>query len=114
LKKIIENQRILVIGSGPSASELKNIPEDIKIFTCNAGPRLIYKNKLKREINQVVYFLVCELPYGCSKIAYGVLLFLWEKWIFLNYFSLYYSIITVVIFSYFLKITQLAKSTACQ
>jgi hypothetical protein len=52
LKKLITNQKILVIGSGPSSLELKNVPEDIKIFTCKRGLGLFFKNKtLKKEID---------------------------------------------------------------
>jgi len=37
LKKLIEGQRILILGSGPSVLKLKKIPDDVKIFTCNSG-----------------------------------------------------------------------------
>jgi hypothetical protein len=51
LKKLIKNQRVLVLGSGPSKKDLLNIPKDVRIFTCNMGPEII-----DREID--VYY--CE------------------------------------------------------
>lgn len=51
LKKLIENQRVLIIGSGMSANELKYIPKDVKILTCNFSPRLLLDKGICREID---------------------------------------------------------------
>ena len=51
LKKLIKNQRVLIIGSGPSANELTYIPDDIKVFTCNVGPRILLEKKLNKAID---------------------------------------------------------------
>ena len=51
LNKVIKNQRVLIIGSGPSANELKYIPRDVKILTCNIGPRLLLEKEINREID---------------------------------------------------------------
>lgn len=56
LKKIIKNQRILIIGSGPSANELENIPGDFKILTCNIGPRILLDKKISKVID--IYYCV--------------------------------------------------------
>jgi len=50
LKKLIKGKRVLIVGSGTSAKELKEIPEDVLVFTCNAGLRLFY-NKGYNKIN---------------------------------------------------------------
>ncbi|OGX16055.1 MAG: hypothetical protein A2166_05440 [Omnitrophica WOR_2 bacterium RBG_13_41_10] len=55
LKKIIKNQRVLIIGSGTSANELKYIPSDVKILTCNVGPRIL----LYKGINKVIDLYYC-------------------------------------------------------
>ena len=54
LNSIIKNQRVLIIGSGPSANDLKYIPHDVKILTCNIGPRLLLNKQINREID--IYF----------------------------------------------------------
>lgn len=51
LKRLIQGRRVLIIGSGPSASELEGIPEDVLVFTCNAGPKLLIEKKLANEIS---------------------------------------------------------------
>jgi len=59
LKKLIKNQRVLIVGSGPSAKELKKVPEDVKIFTCNRGLKLLVDRKIKKRVDL----------YLCHKIA---------------------------------------------
>ena len=49
LKKLISGQRVLIIGSGPSANELETIPDDMRILTCNAGLRLFVKKNIGRR-----------------------------------------------------------------
>ena len=56
LKRVLKNQRVLIIGSGPSANELKNIAQDIKILTCNIGPRILLDKKIRQEID--LYYCV--------------------------------------------------------
>ena len=54
LRKTINNQRVLIIGSGLSANELSHIPEDVKILTCNIGPRILLNKGINRKID--LYF----------------------------------------------------------
>jgi hypothetical protein len=56
LEKLIKGQRILLIGSGPSAKDLKKIPKDVKIFTCNASAKILSEKKINREIDLFVAF----------------------------------------------------------
>jgi hypothetical protein len=51
LQTLIRDQRILILGSGPSASDLNFIPDDVKIFTCNASLRILEEKKIHREID---------------------------------------------------------------
>jgi hypothetical protein len=51
LKGIINNERILIIGSGYSAAELKKIPDNVRIFTCNAGLKLFIDNNIGKRID---------------------------------------------------------------
>jgi uncharacterized Rossmann fold enzyme len=51
LKKLIENKKVLIIGSGPSAQELERIPTDVSILTCNKGSRLFVEKNFNREID---------------------------------------------------------------
>ena len=41
LRRLITDRRVLIIGSGPSARDLKRIPEDILVFGCNLSPRAL-------------------------------------------------------------------------
>ena len=65
LNKIIKNQRVLIIGSGPSANELGHIPPDVKILTCNIGPRLLLDKKIKRKID--LYYCARGVMHGGHK-----------------------------------------------
>jgi hypothetical protein len=49
-KNFIKNQRVLILGSGPSANDIKSIPKDVKIFTCNASPKVLIDKKIRHEI----------------------------------------------------------------
>ncbi len=40
LRRVLKDQTVLIIGSGPSAAELNAVPNGIKVLTCNAGMRL--------------------------------------------------------------------------
>jgi hypothetical protein len=51
LKKCIENQKIIIIGSGPSTKQLKHIPADVKIFTCNNGIKILKNKKINKQID---------------------------------------------------------------
>ena len=59
LKKLIENSKILILGSGPSANDFDNIPDDVKIFTCNYGPKLLSDKNIKRGIDLFIGFRFC-------------------------------------------------------
>lgn len=56
LKRIIKNQRVLIIGSGSSVNELEYIPGDVKILTCNIGPRILFDKKISEVID--LYYCV--------------------------------------------------------
>lgn len=43
IRNVIEGRNVLILGSGPSAAQLNNIPEDWVVLTCNEGLSL-YKN----------------------------------------------------------------------
>lgn len=51
LKEMISGRKILVLGSGPSASGFESLPEDVLLFTCNATPRLLKEKKYQRPID---------------------------------------------------------------
>ena len=51
LRRLIKNRRVLIVGSGPSASELDGIPNDVLIFTCNRGLMLFPETSLKRRVD---------------------------------------------------------------
>jgi len=52
IKKFIENHRVLILGSGPSAKDLKNLGnKKIKLFTCNASPKILQKKEIKKKIS---------------------------------------------------------------
>lgn len=54
LKKIIHGKRILILGSGPSAVEFRNLPsnmDDVLVFTCNAGLRILKEKKFGRKVD---------------------------------------------------------------
>ncbi len=41
LRQTVENKRVLVLGSGPSANNLKRIPKDMIVLGCNFSPALL-------------------------------------------------------------------------
>ncbi|MDP3920801.1 MAG: methyltransferase domain-containing protein [Candidatus Omnitrophota bacterium] len=51
LRKLIRGRRVLILGSGPSAKELGDIPDDVLIFTCNAGLRLLRERGIDRPVD---------------------------------------------------------------
>lgn len=51
IQKIIRGQRVLILGSGPSADALRSIPEDVKILICNASPKLLIDKKINRRVD---------------------------------------------------------------
>lgn len=51
LRRLIEGQRVLIIGSGPSANELERIPDDVKVFTCNRGVQIFRRLRLDRRLD---------------------------------------------------------------
>lgn len=40
-KRLIEGQRVLILGSGPSSAEITAIPQDVRIFTLKHGLKLL-------------------------------------------------------------------------
>lgn len=71
LDKKIKNQRILILGSGPSAMDLKNIPSDVKVFTCKRGPEILVNNNLNKDID--LYY--CRKIYFLKEISKNLSLF---------------------------------------
>ena len=59
LVNTIKGQRILILGSGPSARDLKHIPKDVKILSCHASPKLLVDRKIDRRI---------DIYYGLSHV----------------------------------------------
>ncbi len=55
-RKILEGQRVLILGAGSSVNELKiaDIPEDIKILTTKRTLKLFTNNKIDKKID--LYF----------------------------------------------------------
>jgi len=51
LGRLIRNRRVLIVGSGPSASELDDIPKDVLIFTCNRGLKLFLGSTVNRKVD---------------------------------------------------------------
>jgi hypothetical protein len=52
LKELIEGKRVLIIGAGPSAEELTDIPDDVVILSCKwGGILLLDTKKIKRQID---------------------------------------------------------------
>jgi hypothetical protein len=51
LRPMIAGQRILIVGTGPSAAELGAIPEDVRIFTCKDGLALFAARPDRRHID---------------------------------------------------------------
>jgi len=74
LRKLIRNRRVLIIGSGPSARELENIPEDVLVFCCNRSPKVL----IDKKIDKIIDLYTTSLPnieydmvpdYGIRKIV---------------------------------------------
>jgi hypothetical protein len=51
LRNLIEDKRVLIVGSGSSAKDLNSIPTDVKILTCNEGLRLFTDGRFNREVD---------------------------------------------------------------
>lgn len=56
MKRIISGNKILILGSGPTAAELKEIPEDVRVLTCNAGIKLFVDRNIERVVD--VLFII--------------------------------------------------------
>ncbi len=59
LRKKISGKKVLILGSGPSAAELKSVPADMLLFTCNRGPVFAPPGSLQRPID--LYFCSAHL-----------------------------------------------------
>jgi hypothetical protein len=51
LKPLIAGQRVLIVGTGPSAAELGSIPGDVRIFTCKDGLSLFAERAERRHVD---------------------------------------------------------------
>ncbi len=51
LRLLLQGQKVLILGSGQSASCLQEIPEDVKILTCNASVRLFAERGWARPLD---------------------------------------------------------------
>ncbi|MBI3252506.1 MAG: hypothetical protein HYZ52_04230 [Candidatus Omnitrophica bacterium] len=54
-KKLTTGRRVLILGSGPSALELQDIPEDVALFTCNAGLKFIVDRRIQKPVDLYYY-----------------------------------------------------------
>ncbi len=50
-RRLIEGRRVMIVGSGPSAAELKSIPPDMVVLTCKRALKLFLDNGLPRPVN---------------------------------------------------------------
>lgn len=50
LRALVKGKRVLILGSGPSASELTQIPDDVIIFACNMSPTILLTNHLPTRL----------------------------------------------------------------
>lgn len=57
---MIRGKSVYVVGSGPSAKDLKTIPVDAVVMTCNLGPLILKDIGFDRRID--VYFAVASHP----------------------------------------------------
>lgn len=53
-KEVIENQKVLIIGSGSSVKDLKNIPNHVKVLSCKRSPKFLIDNNLGNVVD--LYF----------------------------------------------------------
>jgi hypothetical protein len=56
-RSLIEGKRVLIIGSGPSASELEEVANDMVILTCKRALKIFEEKKINRPID---LFLCCK------------------------------------------------------
>lgn len=59
LRNLIRDKRVLILGSGPSANDLKRIPDDVLIFACNYSPKILLENNMKNKIDLFVTSEYC-------------------------------------------------------
>ena len=70
----VKGKRVLILGSGPSANDLKSIPEDVIIFTCNFGPQLLLDKGLRTDIELYICMGITFKRYpGKNKDIVGLL-----------------------------------------
>jgi hypothetical protein len=67
LKPMIAGQRVLIVGTGPSAAELESIPGDVKIFTCKDGLSLFARRPERRRID--IYSCIRSRLQGERRLA---------------------------------------------
>ena len=51
LRRLLENKRVFIVGSGPSAADLKEIPDDVVVLTCSFGGKLFLDKKISHPVN---------------------------------------------------------------
>jgi hypothetical protein len=67
LRRLINDKRVLIIGSGPSARDLAHIPEDVLVFGCNMSPQaLLYSPNPGRAVDLYIGNIEAFRCYGGS------------------------------------------------
>ena len=51
LHEFIKGRKVLILGSGPSVSELRDIPNDVLVFTCNRGLKFFAEKPTSRPLD---------------------------------------------------------------
>jgi len=59
-EELIKDKRVLIIGSGPSAADLGDIPDDVLIFACNYSPVVFLEKKYKQIDLYATYAIYFE------------------------------------------------------
>ena len=55
LDTLLRGKRVLVLGSGPSATDLESIPEDVVVLTCKLAPAVLSDKNLRRRVDLYYY-----------------------------------------------------------
>ncbi|MBI3252512.1 MAG: hypothetical protein HYZ52_04260 [Candidatus Omnitrophica bacterium] len=56
LGRLLHGQRVLIVGSGPSASVISHIPPDVRVLTCNAGMQVLLDKGLEPRVD--LWFII--------------------------------------------------------
>lgn len=67
LQKIIKNKRVLIVGAGPSAHDLKEIPDDVIIMTSKGSIKIFSEKHITKNID--IY--LCRERYSTQQCLPG-------------------------------------------